>query len=623
MQSVSAPRTHVGPYEAIETVHVGGFSVVYRCRSEAGEVAVKAVREDCADPRLARALFAREARIRTLLSRPLWEVAEGKNGPLLVSPWLAGGSLRERVPDDVVEFAEAVGEALDELQAHGWSHGDVSPGNVLFDDAGRPVLGDFGSARRVGARAVRRGTIVATPHVCPPEIWAGERVDGRADLYSLGVLLYRVVTGAWPFDAETPAALAELHRRAVVPAAGQDPAVEKVLRRALAKDPADRFSSGAELAAALRDAGARASAPAAAMAGRLEDFAAGLSERERAALRVVLRRSAAAEALAWHETEQIAMQVLAPAFAFLALEDCGAAAALAAGNETPAEVAAACGAEERPLSLLLALLAAAGLLACERDRYRLAAGPATLYATPAGARPLREAAAFWSQLSEWVATGKTLDQMDRADGALYARAAARSRALSAEPARVLAEMLLARGLARAGAEILDVGAGSGVWGLAIANAAAGRLTALDRPLVLDVARANAAAAGLDGRFRALPGDWRTLPLPVGEFDVAVLANVCHLEAAAEVERLLGRVRLALRPGGTIAVVDAMPEEGGHDAAALLQSLHLALRTAGGGVHGAADYAEWLRGAGFEDVERIDLTSPAGNLAAMVGRSCRP
>jgi SAM-dependent methyltransferase len=539
-----------------------------------------------------------------------------------VSPWLEGGSLRERRPCDVVGFAVELGAALDELHARGWTHGDVSPGNVLFDGAGSPVLCDFGSCRRVGARAVQRGTLTGTPRVCAPEAWAGEPVDGRADLYGLGVLLYRALTGIWPFDVEAPAALAELHLHAALPAGRMEPAVDEVLRRALAKDPADRFATGAQLAAALRAAAPEVTAePAAATAGRLEEFAGGLSERERAALRVLLRRSAAAEAEAWHETEQIAMQVLAPAGALLALEDSGAAAALASGKETPAEVAAACGAEERPLALLLEFLAAAGLLARHGDRYRLPRGPATLYASPAPVRPLREAAAFWSQLSEWTASGTTFDQMDRPDGALYARAAARSRVLSDEPARRLAGALVARSLARDGGDVLDVGAGSGVWGLAIAAATDGRLTALDRPLVLDVTRANADAAGLDGRFQALAGDWRSLPLPVGEYDVAVLANVCHLEPPAEVERLLERVRVALRPGGTIAVVDTMPGQDADDAAALLQSLHLALRTAAGRVHGAADYVAWMGAAGFEDVERIELSSPAGNLIAMVGRSC--
>jgi SAM-dependent methyltransferase len=566
----------------------------------------------------------------------LLEVVPGPDGPLLVGPWVDGGSLRELGPgpspaDFVPALAEGIGGALDELHASGWWHGDVSPGNVLLD-GWRPVLCDFGSSRRLGARAVRNGRLVATPHLCAPEVWAGLPVDGRADLYSLGVLLFRALTGAWPFDAATPAGFADLHLRATVPPARHlRPSVEEVLRRALAKAPADRYSSGTELGAALRAASSggaehAASDPVSAAGERLETFAAGLNGRERAALRVVLRRSAAAEAQAWHETERLGMQLFAPAAALLALEDSGAAAALAAGSRTPGEVAAACRADERPLSLLLEFLAAAGLLVREGDRYRLPPGPATLYAaqehTGSPVRPFREAASFWSQLSEWAATGATFDQMDRPDGSLYARAAVRSRALAAEPARQLVEALRARGLTHG--DVLDVGAGSAVWGLAIAGATGGRLTALDRSLVLEVARANAESAGLGERFKAFAGDWRTLPLPVEEFDLAVLANVCHLEPPGEVARLLGRVSVALRPGGTIVVVDTMPGERAEDVGALLQALHLALRTHAGSVHAADAYRGWLHEAGFEGLEQIPLRSPAGDLAAMVGRrTCRP
>lgn len=641
MQTATGRRPRVGPYEPIETAYSGSFSVVYRCRDEEGQtVAVKAVRPGCSDPGFARRQALREARVRSLVRHPhaleLLRVVPDADGPLLVGPWLEGGSLREaagsqRLPlEQVLELAEGLGGALDELHAAGWWHGDVSPGNVLFDATGSPVLVDFGSARRVGARAVRRGTLVATPQVCAPEVWAGLPADGRADLYSLGVLLYRSLTGAWPFDANDPAALAELHLRATVPRPSPHvgPAVELILLRTLAKTPGERFTTGAELADALRDAArgdgpqtAPDADPVAAAAEGLERFAATLSEREQAALRVMLRRSAAAEAEAWHETEQIAMQVFAPAAALLALEDCGAATALASESETPAEVAAACGAHEVAVAHLLEFLAAAGLLAREGDRYHLPPGPERLYAAQAHTgnpvSPLREAAAFWGHLSEWSATGSSLPEMDRPDGALYARAAARTRMLALEPARELAETLVGRGLVPAHARVLDVGAGSAVWGLAVAEAGADvRLTALDRPLVLDVARANADAAGLGERFRTLAGNWAEVPLPGKVFDLAVLANVCHLESSERVRHLLRRVHGALRPGGTIVVVDTMPGPDAADAGALLQTLHLALRTPSGAVHDAAGYTAWLEEAGFRTAEQIGLRS-AVSLSAMV------
>jgi len=646
MKIVTGAGRRVGPYELIETAYTGSSSVVYRCRDEsAREVAVKAVRRDCAEPSFARQRAQREARVRRLVADArvleLLRVVPAEDGPLLVAPWLEGGSLRDRRPplplDDALALADGIGGALDALHATGWWHGDVAPANVLFGPDG-PVLADLGSVRRIGARAVRRGTLVVTPQVCAPEVWAGLAADGRADVYGLGALLYWALTGVWPFDAIEPAALAELHRRAVVPrpstrtpAVGA--AVESVLLRALAKAPAERYATGPELAARLRDAahadGAdssytpRAADSAFVAAGKnLDRFAETLDGDERRALRRLLRRSAAAAARASDETEQLAMQVFAPAAALLALEDCGAAAALAAGNESAADVAAACGAREESISRLFELLAATGLLARNGGRYRLPPALGMLYAAEAQtghrARPLRDAAAFWAHLSEWAATGEPGPEMDSSDGACYARAAARTQFLEAEPARELAQTLLLRGLVSPHAHVLDVGAGSAVWGLAVAASTADvHLTALDRPLVLDVARVNADLAGLAGRFHTLAGDWHEIPLPPSSFDLAVLANICHLEPEDQVKRLLRRVAAALQPRAGVVVVDTMLDPETADLGALMQSLHLALRTPGGRLHDAGGYASWLREAGFRSVETIPLETTAGRLSALV------
>ena len=669
----------VGPYQVIETAYVGAFSVVHRARDRRlpRDVAVKSPRPGGIAPALARRHAMREARLRAVVAHPcvlpICGLLRAGEVPLLIGPWLAGGSLRDLGSSpisaaQVLALAEGLGGVLDALHAAGWWHGDVSPGNVLFHrrpDAGgapcQPVLTDFGTARRIGAPGAFRGSLVGTPHVTAPEVWTGRPVDGRADLYSLGALLYHALTGEWPFDEADPAAFADLHRAAEVPrpsdrTPGAGRAVDGVILRALAKAPDSRFSTGFELAAALRDAmlvdrlrpadspraRARSARPdaggqaggsraigreAIAAAGeRLERFAESLDEREQAALRLLLRRSAAAaaNARAWNEIDRIAMQVLAPGAALVALEECGAAAALAAGHQTPADVAGACAAPVRPISRLLELLAAVGLLAREGDRYLLPPGAAAVYASDERARPLHDAAAFWAHLSRWAATGEPITHMDGTDGGAYVKACMRLGILAAPAAHELAEALVARGRLPPQGRVLDVGAGSGVWSFALAAAAPGvSVTALDRPRVLEETRVRARTAGLLDRFQELAGDWRNVPLPAGGFDVALLGNICHLEPPQDVLRLFLRVQGAVHPGGVAVVIDTMPEPGSTALGPLLQDLHLALRTPGGGVYDRARYAAWLSEAGLDTLEVVPLRSTGGSLTALVALCQKP
>lgn len=664
MAAATDAITRFDGYEVLETAYAGDFSVVYRCRDEsvARDVAVKVARRDGPRADLARLYALREARLRARVEHPnllpLYRLEQGSAGPLLVGPWLAGGSLRDLPPGtlgaaQLEELAAGLGRGLDALHRAGWRHGDVSPGNVLFhtapaEDMGlQPVLGDHGAADRIGARARRRDSLVVTPHVTAPEVWDGRPADGRADLYSVGVLLFQLLTGDWPFEASEPAAFAKLHCQAAVPipssrTPGAGPAVDDVLLRALAKEPELRYSTGAELAAAFAAAvrmdgvvggdGTRRRRPpspvdrtaVATAAERLEQFAAGLDEHEQAALQVLLRRSGAIAARAAHDTERMAMRVFAPAAALLALEDCGAAAALAAGHGTAREVATACGAPERSISRLLAVLAAMGLLGREGDRYRLLSGPAALYESRAyagtPARPLRDAATFWAQLSRWAATGAPFISMDRPDGAVYEGIVGQAGVLEAPAADELAEALVERGLVPDGADVLDVGAGSGVWSIAVAASALdAQVTAVDREPVLEHTRAQAEAAGLSDRFRLLPGDWREVSLPSSAYDVAVVANLCHLEPPEDVGRLLRRLRETVRDDGVAVLVDVMPEPGDPETETLLQDLHLALRTPAGGIYDRGNYETWISEAGFDVLDAIVLTKSGGALTAVVGR----
>jgi serine/threonine-protein kinase len=126
-------RSSIGPYEVVETTYEGALSVVYRCRDHdvSRDVAVKAVRQDGADSELARRRALREARLRALIVHPhvlpLLRLVDCEGGPLLVAPWLAGGSLRELYGQaisvaQVVTLAEGIGAALDALHCAGWRH---------------------------------------------------------------------------------------------------------------------------------------------------------------------------------------------------------------------------------------------------------------------------------------------------------------------------------------------------------------------------------------------------------------------------------------------------------------------------------------------------------------------
>jgi precorrin-6B methylase 2 len=572
---------------------------------------------------------------------------------------------------DVLILADGIGAALDAVHASGWWHGDVAAGNVLFTGASnrdngsgqgrpgqaQPVLADFGTARRIGEGPTENGQLILTPAVTAPEVWAGAGAGPASDLYSLGVLLYLALTGNYPFVADDPDDYCELHTaRAARPPSQSAPALgeatDVVLLRALAKRPEARFASGAELAASLRFAlgedglpagpkhhpptappqpapstgGSLTPAPtpdeesAVRAAGEsLERFAASLNGRERAALQAVFELARTNEARAVEEIGRLSLQIFGVAQALLALEHTGAAAALSTRRCTTEELAAACAAPARSLGQVLDLLACVGVLHRVGDEVGLSPALEALYggrsAIGAPARPFSEAAELWSHLPAWAATGKPALEMDEPDGGRYAPITPCLGAMFDTDAEDLATALVQRRVVSPGARVLDVGAGSGVWGLALVAALPGASTvALDRPRVLETTRIYAAAAGLEDRLTTLAGDWRDAPLPSAGFDLAVMANVCHLEPGAEVTRMLERVRTALRPGGSAVIVDTIPQHLADDAGALLQSIHLGLRTPFGGVHDEISYRHWLCQAGLEGGEKVPVR---GNLTALL------
>jgi len=177
----------------------------------------------------------------------------------LVMEYFPRGDLRRRMKSQVaprwaVRVAAGIARALDALHAGGVIHRDLKPGNVMLREDGGIALIDFGLSKDAAQRPdlAERGLIFGTPHYMSPEQGHGEHTDPRSDLYSLGIILYEMLTGGKPYRAESPMAVIYKHRKEPVPqlAAGLD-GLQPLLERLLAKRPEERFPTALAAAEAL------------------------------------------------------------------------------------------------------------------------------------------------------------------------------------------------------------------------------------------------------------------------------------------------------------------------------------------------------------------------------------
>ena len=245
---------------------------VYRAADErlGREVALKAVPPEFArDPeRVER--FEREVRAAARLTHPnivtVYEFGQGAGQHFYTMALMPGGDLKARIrahpegmpPAEARAVAAAMARALDYAHRQGFVHRDVKPENILFGEDGAPQLTDFGIARAMssGTRMTATGMSIGSPHYMSPEQARGKEVDGRSDLYSLGVVLYEMLTGRVPFDAADTFAVGLSHINDPVPElppAQQD--WQPVVDRLLAKSPDDRYASAGEFAEGLAPGG--------------------------------------------------------------------------------------------------------------------------------------------------------------------------------------------------------------------------------------------------------------------------------------------------------------------------------------------------------------------------------
>ena len=267
----------LGKYRLVEKLGQGGMAQVYKAYQPDLDryVAIKILHPHLTGDEDFAERFRREARAVAALEHPhivrVYDFDADEGVAFLVMEHLEGVSLKSHLHDldcreermdleEVVRIVGALTDALDHAHQQGVIHRDLKPSNVFITTNGRPVLTDFGIARMVDmATITESGGTLGTPAYMSPEQGQGESGDARSDIYALGVLLYQLCTGRVPFDADTPYAVILKHITAPLPPPRSicpelPESVERVILKALAKDPDDRFQSASEMGRALRAA---------------------------------------------------------------------------------------------------------------------------------------------------------------------------------------------------------------------------------------------------------------------------------------------------------------------------------------------------------------------------------
>lgn len=261
---------NIGRYEVVQELGRGGMAIVYLARDPyiKRQVAVKVLpRQFTFDPQF-RTRFQREAEVIATLEHgsivPVYDYGEHEDQPFIVMRYMSGGTLADRLKDgplpipQIADLYQRIGAAVDYAHSLGVIHRDIKPGNILFDSQGAPSLSDFGIAKIAEATGSLTGSgIIGTPDYMSPEQAQGEKnLDGRCDIYSLGVVLFQALTGELPYKADTPMGVVLAHITKPVPSLLESrpdlpPRFETVVRKSLDKDPDKRYQTASELTQAI------------------------------------------------------------------------------------------------------------------------------------------------------------------------------------------------------------------------------------------------------------------------------------------------------------------------------------------------------------------------------------
>jgi serine/threonine protein kinase len=291
-----ATGTRLGPYEIVAPLGAGGMGEVYRARDTrlGRDVAVKILPQHLAESPGFRERFEREARSISQLSHPhicpLYDIGHESGVSFLVLECLEGETLEQRLtrgplpPEQAIRTAIQIADALDKAHQRGIVHRDLKPANVMLTKAGAKLM-DFGLARQAAEAPVAaaltemtaetkkltaEGSIIGTFQYMSPEQLEGQEADARTDIFALGAVMYEMATGKPAFHGRTKASLiASILSSEPQPIAAvqpmSPPALDRVVRTCLAKDPAERFQSAHDLKLQLEwisEAGSQAGVPA-------------------------------------------------------------------------------------------------------------------------------------------------------------------------------------------------------------------------------------------------------------------------------------------------------------------------------------------------------------------------
>ncbi|MBP2653049.1 MAG: prkC [Firmicutes bacterium] len=259
-------RTFDNRYTILERIGGGGMADVYRAHDNLLDrsVAVKVLRSQFTDDDEFVTRFRREAQAAARLSHPnivnIYDVGRDNDAYYIIMEYISGETLKERIQregslpvETAIRFALEIAEALEHAHQNNLVHCDIKSHNILTTKAGRAKVTDFGIARAVTAATMTQtGTVVGSVHYFSPEQAKGVAVSAKSDIYSLGVVLFEMLTGTVPFNGETPISIALKHLqeepplpRSINPAI--PPLLEAIVLKAMAKNPEQRFADIGEM----------------------------------------------------------------------------------------------------------------------------------------------------------------------------------------------------------------------------------------------------------------------------------------------------------------------------------------------------------------------------------------